>query len=530
MARARRRLTSVRDLGSVATGTLLALIVAGGAVLRWAHLGTPSLWWDEIVDLAMAQAGGVADVIHAVRHGVPVGSGNAGAMPLDYLLLHAWLAATPSPSPEHLEVHVRLPAFVWSVAALAAFAAFSRRHLGRDVALVATLLFALSIPHVLYAAEVRWYALLVLVTVGHVWAFAGLLDAPEGVGRWIVWLVVAVASVLTAVLSIIPLAAEQAVLLARTVRSRRVLAPLVASTAALAVLVAWLVAPSLGVNYGRPPTARPGLAATTAGILGFLAWDHPVLLAGLVVGPLFAWRDTRRRPLAAALALGFVAIPVVTVLADWKAYYVHPRHVIFLLPAFVILVAFGVVGACRVLVGDRWALAAATALVAVTQTPAVARYLAGPDAFFARTKTLRDTRGVVAAVAAASRGVPPGTRWLLLAERQSTPNTVLDRYLHWWGLADRVTFRGTRDVPAALQLLADSTPALERLAAPPLATIPVGLTEPLRAFLGIDADPSVPSSPLAGAMVVAWEPPASVPHVTLERRELIGVTTFTRRP
>src|SRR4030095_14790091 len=110
VARARRRLTSVRDLGSVATGTLLALIVAGGAVLRWAHLRRASLWGDEIVDLAMAQAGGVADVIHAVRHGVPVGSGNAGAMPLDYLLLHAWLAATPPPSPEHLEGHVRLAA------------------------------------------------------------------------------------------------------------------------------------------------------------------------------------------------------------------------------------------------------------------------------------------------------------------------------------------------------------------------------------------------------------------------------------
>ncbi len=482
--------------------------------------------------LAMAQAGGVADVLRAVRHGVPPESGNAGAMPLDYLLLHAWLSVTPAPAPEHLEIHFRLPAFASSVAALVAFAVFASRHLDRDAGAIATLLLAVSMPHVLYAAEARWYALLALLTIGHLWAFARLLERPAAPRRWLGWFVVAIASVLTAVLSIIPLGAELIVLAVRAGRSRRALVGLGASAATLAVLVAWLAAPSLGVTYGRPSAARPGLVATAWQVLGFLAWDDLTLLAGLAVGPFAAWwwagpEPGRRRALVAALVLSFVAIPVVTALADAKAYYVHPRHVVFLLPGFVILVAFGLVGVGRALVGERWGVVAAAALVVVTQLPTMVRYVTAPDVFFARTKTLRDVRGIVAAVATASQGMPPGARWLLLAERQSVPNAVVDRYLRWWRLDDRVVFRGTRDVPAALGLLADPTTPLERLGAPPVATIPVGLTDQLRAFLGIAADTAPRVSPLAGASIVTWDADPRVEG--LAPRVLTGARLFERR-
>src|SRR4249920_803273 len=92
---------------------LLAVVVTAGAALRWVHLGTPSLWWDEVIDIAMAQAGSVGDVLRVVRDGVPAGSANAGAMPLDYLLLHGWMAAVPLPRPEGIETYFRFPAFVW---------------------------------------------------------------------------------------------------------------------------------------------------------------------------------------------------------------------------------------------------------------------------------------------------------------------------------------------------------------------------------------------------------------------------------
>jgi hypothetical protein len=171
-------------------------------------------------------------------------------------------------------------------------------------------------------------------------------------------------------------------------------------------------------------------------------------------------------------------------------------------------------------------LAAAAMLVAVLQGPLVVRFLGDPIPFFARTKTLHDVRGVTAAVAASSQGLPAGTRWLLLVERQSVPNAVLDRYLHWWGLDDRVLFRGTRDVPSALRLLADPAMSPARLAAPPLATIPVGLTDQLRAFLGIAADTTPVAGPFGGVTVVAWEPPAGIPGSRVVRNVLYGAQTF----
>src|SRR5262249_51615285 len=204
------------------------------------------------------------------------------------------------------------------------------------------------------------------------------------------------------------------------------------------------------------------------------------------LGAVVGWRDARLRGVVAALAASFVAIPLTVVLADWKGYYVHPRHVLFLLPAFVILAAVGIVATCRRIVGVRLALPAALALVVATQAPTVSRYLRDPNPFFARTKTLRDVRGIVKAL---PLPVPvPGGRWLVLAARDSVPNAVLARYLQWWGLEHQVVLLGTRDLPGALRLLTDRGTPLDQLVAPPLATIPVGLTEPLRLVLGNRAD------------------------------------------
>ena len=82
------------------------LVVAGGCALRFVHLGTFSLWWDEIVHVWTAQGGTVADVWTHAKQGIPPGTGNAGAVPLDYLLLHLWLRAVPAGAPELLEILV----------------------------------------------------------------------------------------------------------------------------------------------------------------------------------------------------------------------------------------------------------------------------------------------------------------------------------------------------------------------------------------------------------------------------------------
>jgi hypothetical protein len=211
----------------------------------------------------------------------------------------------------------------------------------------------------------------------------------------------------------------------------------------------------------------------------------------------------------------------VTLMASLKTYYVHPRHVIFLLPGFVLMASVGIVGVCRRVVRTRWVLAAAIGAVLATQAGDVLHYIASPGDFFARVKILRDMRGVV-------RALPPdaGRPWLLLAERESVSNAALTSYLRWYGLEQRIVFRGTRDVPEALRLLADPAVPVNRLAAPPLATVPVGLTPELRALLRIVPDTS-PAPPLAGATLVLWGPPP-VPPPGLAQRLLEGATLFRR--
>src|SRR5262249_37688658 len=265
----------------------------------------------------------------------------------------------------------------------------------------------------------------------------------------------------------VPLGAELAVLATRARSSRRGLIALLACATLLAVLVAALAGPSLGVRYERPASARPGLPWAVSPGCGFFAWDQPVLPGSRALGTLFGLREPRLRAIVAALVCSFVAIPIAVVLADWKGYYVHPRHVLFLLPAFVILAAIGIVETCRRLVGTRFALAAALALVAGTQAPTGMRYLRNPDPFFARPKTLRAVRGAAEALPAPA----PGRRWLVLAARDSVPNAILARYLRWWGMEEQVVLLGTRDLPGALRLLADGRAPLQRLAEPPLVTI-----------------------------------------------------------
>jgi hypothetical protein len=70
-------------------GGLLAGVVVAGCLLRLAHFVTPNLWWDELVHVRTADLPALSRVFSEVRQGIPPGSGNAGAVPLDYVLLHA---------------------------------------------------------------------------------------------------------------------------------------------------------------------------------------------------------------------------------------------------------------------------------------------------------------------------------------------------------------------------------------------------------------------------------------------------------
>jgi hypothetical protein len=140
-----------RRLGEVA---VVAAIVAVAAWLRVVHLGTPSLWWDELVEIRTADRP-LAQTLHLVREGIGFGKGNAGAMPADYVLLHGYLRAVPAPRPEGLEAYFRAPACAASIVTVLALYVLGRALFGRATGALAAWLLATSMPAIDYAAEAR---------------------------------------------------------------------------------------------------------------------------------------------------------------------------------------------------------------------------------------------------------------------------------------------------------------------------------------------------------------------------------------
>ena len=444
---------------------LVSGIVLAGCVLRTVHLATPSLWWDELVHVRTAQQSGWLEVLRAVKEGVPPGSGNAGAVPLDYLVLHGWLGMVPEPAPAWLEVYYRVPALVFSCLSLIAMWTFCRSTFGLAVAAVATSLLALSMPHVLYAAEARFYALWVLTTILDLWAFARLLEMPGSVRRWLLWLAAGVAMIATGLYGLFLLGAEFAVLAVVGVRSgrRAVVGMIVAGAAVVGLVAAYFAGTSLGVIY---PRGYPeGLRAWDAILetARFFAFDSSLLAYAFVLGlPLAlvaaALGARRHLPLLIAMSLSVLAIPAIVQIARWKHYYYHPRHALFLLPVVHVATALALVAVLRPLVRNRASRATALGLAAVVAVcgPIAYRYVVDPSAFFGLVKIDRDFRGFAQDLAERLAHAPPGARHLILVERNRPGylgNPLLDFYLRAYGLADRVVLRGFAD-PSTVPRLA----------------------------------------------------------------------------
>lgn len=453
----------------------LVAVIAAGAALRFYHLGTFSLWWDEIVHIWTSQSGGLADVVAEVKRGIPPGAGNAGAVPLDYALLHLYLRIAPPPAPEDIEAFYRFPSFVYSWLALPLLYAFGRRFLDRQVALLATLLLALSLPHMLYAAEARFYSLFVLTTLTNLYAFANVISRRDRYAAWAAYAAVNVVYFFSGLFSLLVLAIQYAILgtllasalagsgqgaLARGKPLFREATSLLATGLVLAACVAaYFVDTSLGHKYNRDPSrVLDPLFLTWNTLLAFSSGNY--LLVGLLLLFPLPLLYARRRgpkllPVVLYLELSLLLIPLVIETARWKHYYFHPRHALFLLPAVQILTALSLATALRAidpfrllrLPPSRRAAANVTlaaTLVVATQLSTLRDFVEKPERFFSSSKKTQDMKRLTQTVRDRVAGFGPREKYLLVAQRNSLVNTALAQYLRWYGLDDRVVLRGMR--------------------------------------------------------------------------------------
>lgn len=130
---------------------LLLVIFLLAVILRFAALGNKSIWFDEAYSVSRASL-----------QQTEIWNGKSEPMhpPLYYSVLHAWIAAAGKS-----EVAIRLLSTFASTLSLAVFYLLGWHLFGKDTALTAVSLLAVSPIDIWYAQEARMYALVTLASL-----------------------------------------------------------------------------------------------------------------------------------------------------------------------------------------------------------------------------------------------------------------------------------------------------------------------------------------------------------------------------
>jgi len=351
----------------------LALVMLGFA-LRLYALGSESLWYDELLQLDIAQ-GPLLEIFPRLR-------GHSG-VPLDYLIGHFWIMLGRS------DGWVRLPAVVAGTLTLPVAYRLGRHLLRRSEALVFLGLLALMPFHIRYSQEVRPYALVVLGVTLALYAFWQLLDT----GRWrYFWplqagvLIFSLAHIFATVVFLPLMVFGGLCLLLERPRKRmgQALGGLVLSGLAPLLIFAWMgwgdvlfySAASFGEALVQPDSFAVGadkLATTSGGpaldwpfyrdkvLSDFVGinWGAAILFFNLLVGlglvVLFCRNGLKR----GLLLLLWIVLPPAVIISFlvFRETFFAPRYIISITPAYLMLLAVGLLALPRWMhrAGRPWA-------------------------------------------------------------------------------------------------------------------------------------------------------------------------------
>jgi hypothetical protein len=345
----------------------MAFLLAAAAVLRFARLDAQSLWIDEIRGIRLAAADSVPALLSGVTDANP---------PFYFLLLRYWMTLGTS------DAVVRLPAVLFGIAGVGLSFVLFDRWLGRGVALIATLLLAVSPMHLWHSQDSRPYTLALLLSATSLWTFRRFVRTPTA-GTAAAWVVPTVLALYThySCASIVVLEnLHLAACVAGRARAARaagqpwwtIEAPLVrrwvlAQISAAALVMPWAVFQAahgqVGLAYDRPLAAASlpytffvfslgysvGPSTTELHLrqdLGTLLPYLPVIAGGAVVfGMLFisgVVAALKRGP-DGWLLLGYLVVPLafaVTLVLALRSLY-NVRYAFVALPAYAALLALG---------------------------------------------------------------------------------------------------------------------------------------------------------------------------------------------
>lgn len=333
----------------------LTLIILLATFLRLFRLGYQSLWFDEAISFTRANMS-LPETLHqtlTVLH-----------PPLYSLILHFWLKVG------HNETLLRFPSVAFSVLALPLAYQLGRLCVSRRVGLMAALLLALNPFHVWYAQEARMYSMLMLFALSAVYFFLHTIRDDDNLRSWIGLVVSCVLAYYTHYFAFfIPLI--QFVFFLCTLRTyhrlfrKWVLSQIITTLPLAPWLVAYAFAFRSGQAVGFGLVPKPRLLAPVETLwkfsLGSTDTLTPVLALFLAAFGLALFlgvksSDWMRCPHFRLFTLLWLSVPILFtfVLALRRSFYLD-RCFIIVLPAYLTLLAIGIVGIGKPLV--RWGLA-----------------------------------------------------------------------------------------------------------------------------------------------------------------------------
>jgi mannosyltransferase len=130
---------------------LFIVIVAAAAALRFVHLGSDSLWFDEAISLQVSVHRAFSETVHLCA--IDTHS------PLYFVILNVWLRIAGDG-----DVAARIPSAVFGLATVSLVFAVGRRWFGDVAGALAGWMLAFSTLHLYYSQEARPYALLMLLS------------------------------------------------------------------------------------------------------------------------------------------------------------------------------------------------------------------------------------------------------------------------------------------------------------------------------------------------------------------------------
>ncbi len=344
--------------GITLLGLIILVLLTFG--LRIHHLGTPSLWYDELLQLDVAQ-GPIEEIgPQLIRH---------AGMPLDYYLLHGWIKLGRQ------EAWVRFLALFFGTLTVPLIYTLGRFFFNKNVGYLAAILLTCAPFSVAYSQEVRPYSLLlfmVMITYWGLWQVYKTDQWPYW-GLAMVGLVGAVLSHYFALFMLLPLGLFVAIHQLYHLKQKKFWQHTASFVLCLYVLVMVLILngrlPYLyNVSYNLPQiisqpqvltlpaSEKPNRGSGPALERDFFIEKIGVSLATAKPGPLLFYnaflllailsllQRHHKKHASILLLLGWFILPIlgIYIFLLYRGTFFAIRYILYTLPAYLILVAYGI--------------------------------------------------------------------------------------------------------------------------------------------------------------------------------------------